>query len=102
MPTIEEKYQHMRDNAEAFVESIGTMVAKAERDGDEDLACKLKVWALNPWQAAIRDDDSGDLWPICEVCQQPIKADAEHISSEDGCDFHRTCVEASNLLPGEK
>ena len=102
MPTIEEKYQHMRDNAEAFVESMKVMVAAAKRDGDEDLATKLQVWALNPWIAAICDDDSGDLWPVCEVCDQPIKDEAERIGSEDGCDFHRTCVDASNLLPGEK
>jgi hypothetical protein len=93
MATLQEKYDHMRANAEAFVKSISAMVAKAERDGNEDLACNLRVWALTPWQAAIRDDDSGDLWPSCEVCSNHIKNDAEVVSSEDGCYFHRSCVE---------
>jgi hypothetical protein len=94
MATVQEKYDHMRANAEAFVESMRVMVAKAERDGDEDLARKLRVWSLNPWEAALRDDDSGDLWFTCEVCGQPIKDEAEQISSEDGCWFHQSCVGA--------
>jgi len=93
MATIQEKYDHMRSNAEAFVESMRLMVDMAERQGDEDLASKIRVWALNPWEAAIRDDDSGDLWPTCEVCGAPIKGDADRISSEDGCDFHQSCCD---------
>lgn len=92
-PTIEEKYRHMRANAEAFVESMRVMVAKFERDGNEDMACNLRVWCLTPWEAAIRDDDSGDLWTTCEVCEKPIKDDADRLSSDEGCDFHRSCVE---------
>lgn len=92
-PTIEEKYQCLRQNAEAFVESMRAMVAAYERDGNEDMASKLKVWALMPWEAAIRDDDSGDLWPTCEVCGQPIKSDADHVRGDD-CEFHRSCVES--------
>lgn len=91
-PTIEEKYQHMRTNAEAFVESMRVMVGVAERDGNEDLASKLKVWALSPWEAAIRDDDAGDLWPTCEACGEPIKNEADRISGEEH-DFHRSCVD---------
>jgi len=91
-PTTEERYRAMRDNAEAFVQSMAVMVAAAERDGDEDLASKLRVWALMPWEAAIRDDDSGDLWWTCEVCGEPIKDEANLVMSED-CQFHRKCVE---------
>lgn len=91
-PTTEERYRHMRDNAEAFVENMESMVAKYEREGKEDMASKLKVWCLMPWQAALRDDASGDLWPICEICSKPIKSDADRLSSEDGCDFHRHCI----------
>lgn len=93
-PTLQERYTHMRDNAEAFVQSMETMVAAAKRDGDDDLASKLEVWCLNPWKAAIRDDDTGNLWPTCEVCSLPIKNDRDHIASDDGCAFHRACVGA--------
>ncbi|TAL43862.1 MAG: hypothetical protein EPN91_05760 [Salinibacterium sp.] len=92
MPTIEEKYQHMRDNAEAFVESMRASVAAAEQRGDEELASRLRVWALNPWEAALRDDDSGDLWPLCEVCGEPIKDDALRVADEEGCNFHHACA----------
>lgn len=92
-PTTAERYQHMRENAEAFVESMQTMVAAAQRDGDEELATKLKVWCLMPWEAAIHADDSGDLWSSCEVCGQPIKSDADH-TSDGACDFHRSCIES--------
>lgn len=95
-PTTVERYRHMRLNAEAFVENMRAMVAAAEREGDEDLATKLKVWCLMPWEAAIRDDDSGDLWPLCEVCSKPIKGEADHIASDE-CDFHRSCVELVNV-----
>lgn len=93
-PTLGERYQHMRDNAEAFVENMASMVAKYESEGNEDMASKLKVWCLTPWQAAIRDDDSGRLWPICEICSKPIKDETERLSSEDGCDFHSACVKS--------
>lgn len=92
-PTIEERYRHLRENAEAFITNMATMVEAAERDGDNDLASKLKVWALMPWQAAIRDDDSGDLWPVCEACGEPIKDDSDRVSG-DAMDFHRSCVGA--------
>lgn len=92
-PTAEERYRHMRDNAEAFVASMTTMVSALERDGKLDEATNLKVWCLMPWQAAIRDDDSGGLWPVCEVCSKPIKSEADRIFSDD-CDFHRSCVGA--------
>lgn len=91
-PTTQERYRHLRENAEAFVESMGLMVAAAERDGDDKLASQLKVWALMPWQAALRDDDSGDLWWTCEVCEQPIK-DGTEVSGEDCCWFHMRCTE---------
>lgn len=90
-PTTEERYKHFRENAQAFVENMRIMVAALERDGKEAEATNLKVWALMPWEAAIRDDDSGDLWPICEICSKPIKGDAELISGGD-CDIHRDCL----------
>lgn len=91
MPTTEERYQYMRKNAEAFVESIGIMVDAAERNGNEDLASKLKVWCLMPWQATIRDDDSGDIWSVCEVCGDHIKDESDRLHSDD-CEFHMSCV----------
>jgi hypothetical protein len=91
-PTMEEKYQHLRINAEAFVNTIRGMVASVEDKGDEDLASKLRVWCLMPWEAAIREDDSGDLWLTCEVCGEPIKDDNDLISSEDACHFHKQCI----------
>ncbi len=92
LPTIDEKYTHMRQNAEAFIDSMRTMVEVCERDGNDDLASKLRVWCLSPWEAAIKDDDTGDLWPTCEACGLPIKDDADRVSSEDCC-FHQSCVE---------
>lgn len=91
-PTIQERYEHFRHNAEAFVESMKTMVAACERDVNDDLASKLKVWALMPWEAALRDDDSGDLWFTCEVCGEPIKDDASTMS-DDACWFHNGCLD---------
>lgn len=91
-PTTQERYQHLRENAEAFVRSMATMVAAAEREGDNELASKLKVWALMPWQAAIRDDDSGDLWWVCEACEKPIK-DGTEVAAEDCCWLHLVCAE---------
>lgn len=88
-PTLQERYEHFRDNAKAFVETMETMVASIERAGDEDLSSKLRVWALMPWQAALTADETGDLWPICEVCSKPIKGAIAH--SED-CEFHPECV----------
>jgi hypothetical protein len=90
-PTTEERYQHMRENAEAFVQGMQAMVTAAEERGDEDMASKLRVWCLMPWQAAIEADDAGDLWPICECCEKPIKDDAERVSG-DACDFHKACL----------
>lgn len=98
-PTIEEKYTHMRANADAFVESMRVMVAKFEREGNEDMACNLRVWCLNPWEAAVRDDESGDLWPTCEVCGDPIKNDIDRFSGDE-CDFHRSCVEDAPVPTG--
>lgn len=93
-PTTEDRYQHMRENAEAFVQSMQAMIASFEREGDEDMASRLKVWCLSPWQAAIAADDCGDLWTICVACGKPIKTDVEHVAAED-CSFHRACVEHS-------
>jgi hypothetical protein len=90
-PTLQERYDHFRKNAEAFVETLKTLVDHHERRGDEDMASKLRVTALMPWQAALDADKSGDLWPICEVCQLPIKDDEDYAASEDCC-FHRQCV----------
>lgn len=92
-PTTDERYRHMRENAEAFIQSMQAMVAAAERTGDEDMASKLRVWCLMPWEAAIRADNTGELWSLCEVCGEPIKNDADHAYSDD-CNFHRSCVES--------
>lgn len=92
-PTTEEKYQHLRINAEAFVNTMRGMVASVESKGDEDMASKLRVWCLMPWEAAIREDDSGDLWVTCEVCGKPIKDDAELASDEDAMHFHKACID---------
>jgi hypothetical protein len=101
IPTIEEKYRHMRENAEAFVESMRVSIAAAEKRGEEELASRLSVWALNPWEAAIRDDDSGDLWPTCEVCGESIKDEAQRIAdSEEGCSFHRACLDFDHQSSG--
>ena len=93
-PTLQERYDHFKDNAEAFVQSMTVLVNAAESRGDDDLASKLRVWALNPWEAALRDDASGDLWVTCEVCEKPIKDNSDCTSSEDGCWFHLSCTEA--------
>lgn len=90
-PTTQERYKHLRENAECFVSSMKTMVESLERDGNKEWASRLKVWALMPWQAAIKCDDNGELWPVCEACLQPIKNEAERISG-DACDFHKKCV----------
>lgn len=90
-PTITERYVHLRENAEAFVETMRTMVAACEREGNKDLASKLRVWALMPWDAAIKADDTGDLWPTCEACGKPIKDEAERVSGGE-CDLHKTCI----------
>lgn len=91
-PTVQERYAHLLGNAKAFVESMQTMVAALERDGKTTEACNLKVWALMPWQAALRDDDSGDLWWVCEACEKPIK-DGTEVGTEDCCWLHRSCAE---------
>lgn len=91
-PTTQERYQHLRENAEAFVRSMELMVASLQREGKTTEASQLKVWALMPWQAAIRDDDSGDLWWTCEACELPIK-DGSEVAGEDCCWFHGSCAE---------
>lgn len=91
-PTIEEKYQHLRDNAEAFVASMKTMVTALERDGKTEEATNLRVWCLMPWQAAIRDDDSGELWTLCEACGGPIKNPDDAVAGEDFT-LHRACAQ---------
>lgn len=91
-PTMQERYQHLRDNAEAFVKSMETMVGALQREGKTTEATNLRVWALMPWQAAIRDDDSGDLWWTCEACGEPIK-DGTEVASEDCCWLHGSCAE---------
>lgn len=90
-PTSGERYAHLKENAEAFVQNMATMIAALERDGNADLATKLKVWCLMPWQSALKADSAGDLWPVCEACLLPIKVDSDRISS-DACDFHKKCV----------
>lgn len=90
-PTFEERYRCLRSNAECFVDTMRTMVAALERDGKEDEATNLRVWALMPWEAAIRDDDTGDLWPTCEACGEPIKIEADHVDGGE-CDLHRQCI----------
>lgn len=91
-PTVQERYDHFRENATLFVDRMRTMVAALEREGKEEEAAQLRVWALMPWEAALRDDDSGDLWPVCEVCSRPIKEDRDCVSSDEGCSFHRACI----------
>jgi len=90
-PTTQERYEHLRKNAEAFVESLATMVAHLEAQGKDEEASHLRVWALMPWQAALRDDTSGDLWPTCESCGKPIKDEAELFHAEE-CDLHLGCL----------
>lgn len=89
-PTTEERYKCFRENAELFVQNTRTMVESLERDGKKQEASNLRVWALTPWEAMLRDDDSGDLWPVCEACGCPIKNDAEYVSGGD-VDLHRAC-----------
>ena len=89
-PTVFERYTALRKNAEIFVEHMAVMIATLERDGKMDEATNLKVWAMMPWQAALRDDESGDLWPICEICGKPIKNDSDLIGGD--ADFHRQCI----------
>lgn len=92
-PTTQERYRHFRENAEAFVQSMEAMIQACERDGNADLASKLTVWCLNPWQATLRDDDSGDLWFNCEACGKPIKDDVQMLWTDDGCTLHKACVD---------
>ena len=87
--TTQERYQALRGDAEAFAATMRIMVAAAERDGNDDLASKLRVWALLPWEASLRTDDSGDLWPICEACGAPIKGE---VVSGGECDLHPACA----------
>jgi hypothetical protein len=98
-PSIDERYLHLKENAEAFVQSMKAMVAAAETSGDDDLASKLRTWCLLPWEAALRDDASGELWFLCEACGKPIKDESKQISSKDGCWFHLSCAAAND---GEK
>ena len=99
-PTLQERYDYFKRNAEAFVQSMSTMVAAFQRDGDAETASRLKVWCLMPWQAALRDDASGDLWPVCEACLKPIKDEADRVSG-DACDFHRACVSFDEHASGK-
>lgn len=91
-PTIEERYRHLRANAEAFIEN-SKVRAKIERNRKRYGAARAIDESIRSWQAAIDDDDSGSLWPVCEVCGEPIKNDTEHLSSDDGSDFHAKCVD---------
>lgn len=95
-PTLQERYEALRKNAEAFVESMTIMVASLERDGKTEEALHHRVWSLMPWQAAIAADDSGDLWPICEACGKPIKG--ETVSGGE-CDLHPACAEGAETKP---
>lgn len=100
-PTIQERYEHLRENAEAFVRSMQVMVESLRRDGKHEQASKLRVWALMPWQAALRDDDTGDLWWICEACEQPIK-DGTEVAAEDGCWLHLACAQPRDAATKEQ
>jgi hypothetical protein len=91
-PTLQERYGHLRDNAYAFVEGMEAIIQSLESKGEEDLATKLRVWCLMPWQAALRNNARGELWWTCEVCGEPIKSDAYQIATDDGCQFHQSCV----------
>lgn len=91
-PTFEERYRHMRENAEAFIANAKVR-AKIERERKRYSAALAIDESIRSWQAAIDDDDSGRLWPVCEVCGEPIKDDAEHLWSDDGCDFHSACLD---------
>lgn len=92
-PTMEERHKYWRDNAAIFVGHMKIMIAALQRDGKEQEATNLRVWALMPWEATIRDDDSGDLWPVCEVCGLPIKEPTEVVSSaEVDITAHKSCV----------
>lgn len=90
-PTTQERYQHLRENAEAFVLSMETMIDALRRNGKREQADQLNVWCLMPWRAAIRDDNTGDLWWVCEACEKPIK-DGTEVAAEDCCWLHRACV----------
>lgn len=90
VPTTAERLQAFRDNALAFVAHMHILEAAA---GNEELASIIRVNCIQPWQAALRDDETGDLWPICEVCSKPIKDEGELISDPDeGLHFHKSCV----------
>lgn len=91
-PTFEERYRHLRDNAEAFIENAKVR-AKIERDRKRYGAARAIDESIRSWQAAIDDDDSGHLWPTCEVCGKPIKNESEIRSNDDGCDFHAACCD---------
>jgi hypothetical protein len=84
--------QKLWGDAECFVESMKAVIAALERDGKEDEACHLRVWCLMPWEASIRNDDSGDLWSTCEICGEPIKED-NAIHDDGGCTMHTACVD---------
>lgn len=90
-PTADERCKYFRDNAESFVENLRIMVAALEKEGKEKEATNLRVWALMPWEAVIRDDDNGDLWPVCEACGEHIKSDIDLVSGGD-VDLHRRCI----------
>lgn len=90
-PTTEERYRYFRENAEIFVKNLAVMIADVEAKGNEEQAAQLRAWALMPWEAAIRDDDSGDLWPVCEGCGKPIKDDSDIVAYGDAT-MHSTCA----------
>lgn len=99
-PTFEERYRHLLDNAQAFIESAKVR-AKIERGRKRYGAARAIDESIRSWQAALDDDNSGNLWPTCEVCGEPIKDDAEHLSSDDGCYFHAKCVDPDSIRESE-
>ena len=90
-PTLLERYQHFRENAEIHVKNLLHSIERIEKEGNLDHAADLRVLALQPWEAVLRADNSGDLWPTCEVCGKPIKDDDDLIVGED-VDLHRSCL----------
>ena len=90
-PTTEEYLEHLRENALLHMESIELFLANL--GPRSRMRATVEVCLAMPWRATLRDDASGNLWPICEICEKPIKDDADHTSEpEDGCDFHLSCV----------
>lgn len=89
-PTDQEFLEHWRENARLHLESLERMLAQMQRSKHRAM---FEVTCVMPWRAALIADKDGSLWPICEMCEKPIKNDAEYCSEpESGCSFHLACV----------